>query len=187
MILLLTWTLGIYALWLHTHYTMALRKQLYEEISGEHRAILELAAAMQRELDVEHIDPLVLREKQLKERINIEILGGRISYVHLRSKPELYSMWKAVRQWFKAEKWWFLAMLTVTIFCLTGWMLWVAQGGYSAMLLWLWSFSVCFGQLGAFCIGTSVGSRLLIISSWAIMGATIISSLAGAIATHPND
>jgi hypothetical protein len=92
MVLLLAWTLGIYALWLHTHYTMMLRKQLYEEISGEHRAILELAAAMQRELDVEDINPLVLREKQLKERINMEILGGRISYVHLRSKPELYSM-----------------------------------------------------------------------------------------------
>ena len=85
MILLLAWTLGNYALWLHTHYMMTLRKKLYEEISGEHRAILELAAAMQRELDVEHIDPLVLREKQLKERINIEILGGRISYVHLMS------------------------------------------------------------------------------------------------------
>lgn len=95
-------------------------------------------------------------------------------------------MWKAVRQWFKAEKWWFLAMLTVTIFCLTGWMVWVSHGGYSAMLLWFWSFSVCLGQLGAFCIGTSVVSRLLIILSWAIMGAIIISSLGGAIATHPN-
>lgn len=62
MILLLAWTLGNYALWLHTHYMMTLRKKLYEEISGEHRAILELAAAMQRELDVEHIVPLVLRE-----------------------------------------------------------------------------------------------------------------------------
>lgn len=54
------------------------------------------------------------------------------------------------------------------------------------MLLWFWSFSVCLGQLGAFCIGTSVVSRLLIILSWAIMGAIIISSLGGAIATHPN-
>jgi hypothetical protein len=186
MVLLLAWTLGIYALWLHTHYTMMLRKQLYEEISGEHRAILELAAAMQRELDVEDIDPLVLREKQLKERINMEILGGRISYVHLRSKPELYSMWKAVRQWFKAEKWWFLAMLTVTIFCSTGWIICVSHGGYTAMLLWFWSFSVWLGQLWAFCIGTSVGSRLLIISSWAIMGTIIIIGLAGAIAPPPN-
>jgi hypothetical protein len=94
MVLLLAWTLGIYALWLHTHYTMMLRKQLYEEISGEHRAILELAAAMQRELDVEHVDPSVLREKQLKEKINKEILGGRISYTNPRSKAEIHSMWK---------------------------------------------------------------------------------------------
>jgi hypothetical protein len=183
MLLLLAWTLGIYALWLHTHYTMTLRKRLYEDISGNYRAILELAAAMQRELHVEHVNPSVLREKQLKERVNKEILGGRISYINPTSEPEIYSMLKAFRAWSKTERWWLLAMMIISIFCSIGWLSIFFPLGTSEIWLWFWSLSVWLGQLSAFCIGSTAGSRLLIISFWAIIGAITIGSLAGFSAT----
>lgn len=75
-------------MWIYTHYTLALRNRLQEQISGEHRAVLELAAAMQTELEIEHVDPHLLREKQLRERINKGIRGGAVSYAYADSTPK---------------------------------------------------------------------------------------------------
>jgi len=141
---------------------MALRNRLPEEIPGENRAVLELAAAMQDELDIKDIDPSLLREKQLKVRIKKEIQGGSISSAYLSSTLESHSIWKSVKTWFKTEKWWFLAILITSASCGVGWVytLWVGI---------IFTF-VCFGQLLAFCMGTTAGSRLLVILFWALLG-----------------
>jgi hypothetical protein len=59
--------MGMYIMWIYTHSTLALRKCLPEEIPGENRAVLELAVAMQDELDIKDTNPTLLREKQLKD------------------------------------------------------------------------------------------------------------------------
>jgi hypothetical protein len=171
MILLLLWTTGIYIMWIYTHNTLALRKRLPEEIPGENRAVLELAVAMQYELDIKDTDPTLLREKQLKERIKKEIRGGSISSANLSSTLESHSIQKSLITWFKIEKWWFLAMLSTSVICSTGWLF--------TWLVSCWSFSIWFGQFWAFCIGTTVGSRLLIILFWSFVGLLTIGTIVG--------
>lgn len=134
---------------------------------------------MQIELDVENIDPCLLREKQLKERINREIRGGAVSYAYADSPPKFHSIRKSLKAWFKVEKWWFLAMLTATIIYSTVWML-LPYGGNGGVWFWVWLWSVWLGQFWAFCIGTTVGSRLLIILFWSFVGGVAVGSSAAA-------
>jgi hypothetical protein len=166
-------------MWIYTHSTMGLRKRLPEEIPGENRAVLELAVAMQDELDIKDTDPTLLREKQLKERIKKEIRGGSISSANLSSTLESHSIRKSLMTWFKKDKWWLLAMLSTSVICSTMWLLmyYVNVG----LWVWSWSFSIWFGQFWAFCIGTTAGSRLLIILFWSLFGGLIIGILAGVI------
>jgi hypothetical protein len=172
MILLLLWTMGMYIMWIYTHSTLALRKCLPEEIPGENRAVLELAVAMQDELDIKDTNPTLLREKQLKERIKKEIRGGSISSANLSSTLESHSLRKSLITWFKIEKWWFLAILSTSAICLTG-RLFIFNDVY-----W-WFLSIWFGQFWAFCIGTTVGSRLLIILIWSFAGGIAVGTESG--------
>ena len=150
-------------MWIYTHYTMTLRNHVTERISGEYRAVLELAAAMQTELEIEDIYPFVLREKQLKERIDKEIRGGAISYAYSDSTLKFHSIRKTFKAWFKREKWWFLVMLSTTVLFSTTWMVFFAMENLGGMWFWVWLWAVWLGELWAFCIGTTAASRLLII------------------------
>lgn len=143
-------------MWIYTHHTLALRNRQPEDISGVNRAILELAAAMHTDLDIVDTDLSMLREKQLKERIDKEIRGGAVSYIDPNTTLKSFSIWTGFKTWFKTDKWWFLAIFITSTACST---LWYAPSGS----LWFWLWSVWFGQFCAFCIGTTVGSRLLII------------------------
>ncbi|KAH6637844.1 hypothetical protein C7974DRAFT_450972 [Boeremia exigua] len=102
--LLLAWTVGIYIMWIYTHNTMALRNRHTEDVAGEYRAVLELAAAMQADLDIEDTDLSVLREKQLKERIDKEARGGAIAYAYSSSLPNTHGIRKGLAVWFKIEE-----------------------------------------------------------------------------------
>lgn len=180
-IILFAWTVGMYIMWIYTHYTLALRSRLPEQISGANRAVLELAVAMQNELEVQHVDPCLLREKQLKERINREIGGGAISYAYADSAPKFHSIRRAIKTWFAAEKWWLLAMLTVSVLMSTLWMTLSYDGSgwfWFGFWFWLWLPSVWFGQFWAFCIGKTTGSRSLIILFWASIGGIIVIGFA---------
>ncbi|KAJ8106925.1 hypothetical protein OPT61_g9216 [Boeremia exigua] len=121
-LLLLAWTIGIYVMWIYTHYTLAMSNRLSDEISGECRAVLELAAAMQTELDMQDIDPAILREKPLKSRIDKELRGGAVAYSHPDSTPKVHSIRNGLKRWFKTEKWWFLAIFITSVFTSTVWM-----------------------------------------------------------------
>ena len=178
-ILLAAWTVGIHIMWIHTHYTLALRNRLAEEISGEYRAILELAAAIETELDISDIDLCLLREQQLKDRIAKEIRGGTVAYAYPEATLKVHSIRKGLEAWFKKDKWWFLAMLVVTAICSTYWsfpvdpVMW-ATPIYAWLWIWIWLWGIWFGQFWAFCIGTTVGSRLLIILFWSFVGGILI-------------
>ncbi|KAF2127858.1 hypothetical protein P153DRAFT_358024 [Dothidotthia symphoricarpi CBS 119687] len=90
--LLHAWTIGIYTMWLQTHYTMALRNRHADKISGEHLAVIELAAAMKKELNIEDTDAALLREKQLEQRVDKELRGGTISYAYTETELKTYSI-----------------------------------------------------------------------------------------------
>ena len=163
-------------MWIYTHKTLRLRSRLSEEVAGTHRAVLELAAAMQAELDDEHVDPSVLWERQLKDRIEKGIGSGSVSYAYPHSVPKSYSMWKGFKAWFKVDKWWLLVMCATSAICSTFW-LYAFRGNYmSSVYLWSWLWSVWLGQLWAFLLGTTTGSRALIILAWSVVGAIVVGS-----------
>jgi hypothetical protein len=149
---------------------MALRNRHAHEISGENRAVLELAAAMQIELDIHEYHPSALKEKELKERIKKDIRGGTISSAYLGDALESHSVWKSLVVWFKRDKWWFMGMFVISAVSVSIWMF-IDQWAE----IWLWS--VWFGMFWAFCIGTTVGSRLLIILFWGIKGGLTIGMI----------
>jgi hypothetical protein len=161
LVLLLAWTTGIYIMWIYTHYTIASHARHPEEVPGEYRAILELAAAMRTELGVGDASLSVLREKQLRERISKEIQGGAIFHAYPDTKLKVHSIRKSLRVWLKGNTWWFVAMAVTTLVCAGLWIL-------MSMWLWSWLLSVWVGQLVGFCISTTTGSRLLIISIFSV-------------------
>ncbi|KAI4657005.1 uncharacterized protein J4E79_007620 [Alternaria viburni] len=66
-IMLLVWTIGIVTMWWRAQSTMLKRGR--DSVAGTHKAVLELAAAMSRELDVDVIDHKTVSEEQVQERI----------------------------------------------------------------------------------------------------------------------
>ncbi len=166
-------------MWIYTHHTLMMRNRLSDEVSGEYRAVLELAAAMQAELDIEDFDSTMLREKQLKERIDKELQGGAVAYAYPDSKPNVYSIREGLRTWFKNDKWWFLAMFMTTVFCSTVWMVMMVYWESWYVWVWVWTWSIWIGQFCAFCVGTTAGSRLLIILFWSVLGGAIMSTVSG--------
>ena len=172
MVLLLAWTVGIYIMWIYTHFTIASNKGYFEEVSGEYRAVLELAAAMRIELDVEDTDLSLLREKQLKERIDKEIQGGTVFRAYPDSTLKAYSIRNGLKSWFKKDKWWFLAMLGTSVLCPIGIVyLWHWHW------FWFWLLGVWLGQFWAFCLGTTLGSRLLIILVHSLVAGLTVAGL----------
>jgi hypothetical protein len=141
---------------------MMLRKRHPDDISGEHRAVIELAVAMQYELDIHDINPSMLREKQLKGRINKEFNGGTISYAYSKAELQTYSIKKGLKSWLKREKWWFAAIFVTSVLGSTLWMT-------SYMWFCYWSLGLWFGEFWAFCIGTTNGSRALITLFWCVV------------------
>lgn len=147
-------------MWIYTHYAIASNDGHFEDVRGEYRAVLELAAVVRKELDIEDTDLSLLREKQLKERIDKEIQGGAISHAYPDSRLKVYSIRKGLKTWFKKERWWFSAMVGTSLFCSTG-MLYLWHRYWFWFYFWL--FGVWAGQFWAFCISTTLGSRLLVI------------------------
>jgi hypothetical protein len=152
-------------MWLHAHFTMTLRDRHPDDISGEHRAVIELAVAMRYELDNHNVHPSKLREKQLEERVNKELKGGTISYAYPNVKLQTYSIKKGAMAWLKREKGWFSVIFITSLLCSTLWM----PGIMQVYLFWVWTCGLWVGEVLAFCVGTTNGSRVLITLCWCIV------------------
>jgi hypothetical protein len=160
-------------MWLRAHFTMTLRKRHPEDISGEHRAVIELAVTMQYELDIHDVVPSTLREKELKERVNKELKGGAIFYAYAKAELQTYNMKKGLKAWFKREKWWFSAMVVTSLLCSSLWM--VPDIGF--YFFWFWCFGLWVAQVCAFCVGTTNGSKALITLFLCVLCAIVVISL----------
>jgi hypothetical protein len=163
-------------MWLRAHFTMTLRKRHPDDVSGAHRAILELAVAMQDELDIHDIDPSGLREKDLKERVDKELGGGAISYAYSKAELQTYSFRRGLSGWFKREKWWFAAIVVSSALITV-----VATLTENGLWFGLWSMGIWCGQVSAFCMGTTNGSRALIMLCFCVITTIIIISCATSI------
>lgn len=161
-LLLLMWTVGTYILWLRAHFTFKLRGWDFNQVSGEHKAVLELAKAMQEDLDIKSSHCSLLIEKHLKERIDKELSGGSFSYSPAYPELKGYSFRRGTKTWIKQNIWWFVAIMASTVFCGVGWM--------AHAMVWIWNFGLWVGLLLAVCIGTSNGSRILITLFWSTLG-----------------
>jgi hypothetical protein len=168
------WTVGIYTMWLRAHFTMAHRKRNSNDISGEHRAVLELAFAMQMELYLYDSDLSVLKEKDLRQRVNNELNGGAISYSYANAEMKMYSMRKQLKNWLKNEKWWFTAIFVTSLLLGAVW-----TGSNEGMILTFGMCAVWLGLFLAICLGTTNGSRILIVLFWSVVSAIAVGSLLG--------
>jgi len=158
-------------MWIYTHFTIASNNGHFEEVSGEYRAVLKLAAAMRIELDIEDTDLSMLREKQLKERIDKEIKGGTVFHAYPDSTLKTHSIRNGLKTWFKKDKWWLLAMLGTSVLCSMGWSFFFGEVN-------VWLSGVWLGQFWAFCLGTTLGSRLLIILLHSLVAGLTVAVLA---------
>ncbi|KAH7138665.1 hypothetical protein B0J11DRAFT_588081 [Dendryphion nanum] len=176
-ILLSLWTLGIYIMWFRTHHIMKVLNRDRRDISGEHRAVIELAAAMQCELEILDTNPFILTEEQPSKKIKKELKGGAILYAYSVVRPRAYSIRASMQAWFEREKWWFLAIFATSMFCMAIPMFNHLQSptkGYlPAFNIWLWVWGLWLGIFLALCIGTSNGSRLLFTLLFLIADAVI--------------
>lgn len=172
---LLLWTGGTYAMWLRAHITM--QKRGRHQVAGEHKAVVELAAAMQSQLnsDKSHSTDLAanLTEEQYERHI-AETRGGTISYkVSLLSTGEGDCGW-GVKEYLNKEKWW-LAILVA-----------FAVGSIVAGVYGLLPYMICIVGIAVALIVTmsmgSTGRSRAIIMWWSIWGLAVMPQLIAIVA-----
>jgi hypothetical protein len=106
--LLLNWTIGTYTMWLCAHITMQRRGR--DQVAGGHKAVLELANAMQAQTKGNEGNAAELAESGLQHRI-AEDRGGAISYeVSLLSAGDGDHEW-VVAVYLEREKWWLAVLI----------------------------------------------------------------------------
>jgi hypothetical protein len=159
------WTVGLYFMWLKAHITLRMRGRT--DVSGELKAIFELADAMGEGLRDGKQDLRILTEDELRQRIDDELKGGRIFYQSQISVPS-FSFRYAFRVWFRKEKWWFLATLIFVAGACTLWSI----PGFPFM------FPPCTGASYGSIVGLQIGStwrsRMILILFFACL-ATLLS------------
>ncbi|CAO2653004.1 Nn.00g024150.m01.CDS01 [Neocucurbitaria sp. VM-36] len=117
---LLIWAIGIFTMWLKTHFIMKRRGQ--RDVAGEYKAVLELADAMHAQIgdldsrveDVKHITSLT--EKDLRRCFMVEMNGGSICYracPSMNTKTgDIDSGW-GFQAWAKTERWWLISLFSI--------------------------------------------------------------------------
>lgn len=153
-LLLLLWTVGTLLMCGRTQ--MIMQKRGREDIAGEYKAILEVAAAIHKQTQIFPDDLSTVTERHLQTKIKKELGGGEIAYesptiVVAESRNEL-KFWKA---WAIRERWWITAFVSSIIMV--------------AALPYAWVESVYFlpglsaALFLAIYVGTVTKSRVLIL------------------------
>lgn len=158
-LLLILWTFGIYTMWLREYFTLKRTRDL-SLTSGEHKAILELADAMQEELGIHHMNPSLLVEKELNDRVNNELKGGSISYYPANRERKACDITIEVTEWLKRERRWLFAFLMFSILSST---FAVPRGVSKGIRPLFWTFAIPGGIGLAMWVGTTNRVRVLIL------------------------
>ncbi|KAF6825230.1 hypothetical protein CMUS01_09902 [Colletotrichum musicola] len=103
MILLLLWTVGTTWVWLKASMTFNLRGLRRSDKPKGFKGVLELAAAIRRELP--DSSPDELNRKELAKEINKKLRGGSIELRDAES-PAMYGLARGFWGWLKGRIWW---------------------------------------------------------------------------------
>lgn len=199
-LLLLVWTIGICSMWWEAYFTMKLRSRQKDDIAGRHRAVIELAAAMQRAMELYGMETHTMSEKKLEENVKKKLRGGAISYAYATQTPQCYSVVghgkdliaflkktnikSTLWSWIKKELWWLLSgIFLILVYVFIDVRFPSASSQYQAVLynhLLLWISGLCSGWLIALIMGTTWSSRTLIILFWCILSALNSALVQGA-------
>ncbi|KAF2730980.1 hypothetical protein EJ04DRAFT_584472 [Polyplosphaeria fusca] len=153
--LMLIWSVGIYFMWLKAH--KVLQQCGDKEIAGKYKAVLELATAIQENLEPHRGDgpKTEMTEAELQQRIDKDLKGGHMAYQVPVLRGEPIKFRRLLWAWFVRDKWWRLACFALLVCTGTLWMNTCVQS------LWIWSFGPGIGLFIAISICTTPRSRIL--------------------------
>ncbi|KAF6794932.1 hypothetical protein CSOJ01_13603 [Colletotrichum sojae] len=103
MILLLIWTVGTTWVWLKASMTFRMRGHQRSDKPKGFKGVLELSAAIRRELPESNPDEL--SRKELAKEIDKKLRGGSIELRDVES-PAMYGLARGFWGWFKGRIWW---------------------------------------------------------------------------------
>jgi hypothetical protein len=148
------------------------------EIAGEYKAVIELASAMNNEFGKHGENPGVLRERQIRTKIKQELLGGTMMY-HSPLRENKFRFREGIGRWLTRDKWWILTFV-ISLVCVLGPMLSSLGGRMGAFLFGIFSNFVAAGILVARLVGRSKRSRVLILSTFLLLGLLTLGLCASA-------
>jgi hypothetical protein len=163
---LFIWSIGMYVFW--TMANVSLQAREIHEIPGEYKAIIGLAATMQREFEKEREDPAGLNEHQITRKIRRDLNGGRIAHDHPITQLCKRHFRDVFAGWFKRERLWLLLFATLTA-------IWGSKvSSHSPLFIFILSIVTSAGVLAAMFVGQRTGPRVLIVLFFVIVGLTVI-------------
>jgi hypothetical protein len=149
-LLLLLWFIVVYTMWLKGH--LDLKQRHGDEAPATFQAVLNLAEALNHELNSVGEVPSALTNRQLNCCISKQLNGGRVALQTPSSPTSGYSFRKGLWSWIKREKRWFaFAAVSALIPLMTPFLLVFAFFIPFALSVFL-----------AIAIGSTTGSRVLI-------------------------
>jgi hypothetical protein len=157
-ILHIIWTSGLYIMWLRAQMIMKRRGRRNEDVAGEHKAVLELAAAMRDQMNEdakeEGGDVSAFTEAELRRRIRKDLRGGSISYTTpLLPNGESGQEW-TTKAWIKNYK----LSIIATVTCVAAMVVIVALLGWTFMFFLVLPFEL----IVTLCVGSTRKSRIVL-------------------------
>lgn len=193
LVLLLIWAISTAIIWACGN--AALEPQERCDVSGDYKAIIELATTLQSSLDEQAKDVTALTEKQLKEYIEVAIQGGSIPHYAstFRAIPTPGILASKLLQ--TAGAWWLVSavvLLGITIGILSLFIItkpkwkildyddfWLsAKKDYIGFnVLMFVAFTGFLGVIHAMFLGRTAGSRSIVVTIWVLLGLVIALSV----------
>lgn len=156
MLLLISWVIGTWLLWLKAHMELSRRKDV--QVPGKYRAVLDLAAALKHSVSALGDTADTLTNQQLADHIKTRLRGGDIKTEAPSSTPK-YTYWAWITQ-YKAWN------IVLSVFALiTSWTV-----RWMTMNLIIAGTSIS----AALCIGRSTRSRFALFSCASVIMASLL-------------
>jgi hypothetical protein len=161
----------------------SLRVREVHEIPGEYKAVIELAAAMQREFDTAGEDPTHFNERKITRKIRRDLNGGRITHDGLKTPPYKDRFLAVFARWFQRDRWWLLLFAILTGIWIGALLAAGTTTSFSLLFFFTLSLTTSIGVLLAMYIGRKTGSRVMIVLLFAVVALALISPLVSGIKT----
>lgn len=179
LIALFLWSVGTAMMWYEGHRRLPLVSE--PEIIHGWRAIVELARAMESELRAADMDITTMTDDAVKREVGKKLRGGAISYEEKRlSRGGGQGRWKVFLGWVRKEKWWIggcAVCVGVGLGLARPWFGSRVEESLRSLGIVFWSAAVLI--VGVLWLGSTVGSRLLMLVVSVAVAAIICFSVRG--------